>query len=130
MRAIHELVAVALGSILGGGLRLAVSSWPLLQASTFPWPTLIANLAGSFLMGLAADRLSRQRPDYGPLMAPFLLTGFCGGLTTFSIFSLESITLLDDGRPLAFLLYIGLTMTVAVAGAWAGMRLTTEQEQR
>lgn len=130
MRTIQELFAVTLGSVLGGGLRLTLSSWPLLHSTAFPWPTLIANLAGSFIMGLAADRLSRQAPGQAPLLAMFLLTGFCGGLTTFSIFSLESIALLEDGRPLEFLLYIGLTMTAAVAGTWAGMRLTTKQYQR
>lgn len=121
MRLGRELLAVGLGSVLGGGLRLALSAWPLLQGSAFPWPTLVANLAGSLLMGFFAGRLTPASCGRHALLAPFLLTGFCGGLTTFSVFSLETIGLLDEGRVVAALSYIGLSMTAAIAGAWAGL---------
>ncbi|MCK8515584.1 CrcB family protein [Methylonatrum kenyense] len=120
MKTAQEMLAVAIGSILGGGLRLALSSWPLLQSTAFPWPTLVANLVGSFLMGHLAGRLSQSASGKKALLAPFVLTGFCGGLTTFSIFSLETIVMLEDGRLLAALSYIALSLTAAIAGAWAG----------
>lgn len=118
---------VFLGSGLGGVLRFFTSkafgrfflSAPAEgMAVLFPWPTLIVNIAGSFLIGLlygisAKNAVSEE-------MRILLTTGFCGGLTTFSTFSNESLTLLTEGHFGTGALYIGLSLVLGIAAAWAG----------
>lgn len=64
---------------------------------TVPMGTLLANLLGGYLVGLSVAWLI-QAQDLSPEVRLFLITGFCGGLTTFSTFSMEVITLLQSGR--------------------------------
>jgi CrcB protein len=64
----------------------------------FPWGTLLVNAAGSWLIGLYATLTGPEgRYPAGPVAGQFVAAGFCGGFTTFSIFSLESIRLLEAG---------------------------------
>ena len=120
----RDLLAVMAGSIVGGGLRLSMANWPLLQTgSAMPLPTLLANLSGSLLIGLLAGLLARARASTKASLTPLLLTGFCGGLTTFSIFSLETLAMLDAGNHLAAGGYVGLTMLLSPAAAWLGLTL-------
>lgn len=92
-------LAVALGAGLGSAARAAVSlALAPAHMSGFPWDSLLANAAGSFLIGLYAGLVG---PD-GRLIASartrhFVMTGVCGGFTSFSVFSLESFRLLEQG---------------------------------
>ncbi|MBA3775420.1 MAG: fluoride efflux transporter CrcB [Betaproteobacteria bacterium] len=97
---IGQFAAVGIGAALGAWLRwgLAVSMNALLPR--FPLGTLVANLLGGFLVGMAmAYFLARN--DLPPEWRLFVITGFLGGLTTFSAFSLEVTQLLFDGQILA-----------------------------
>lgn len=92
-------LAVGLGAALGSLARALVSLWLLaLLGPAFPWGTLAVNVLGSFLIGLYAT-LSEPggRLFASPAQRQFVLAGFCGGVTTFSIFSLEVVLLLDRG---------------------------------
>lgn len=94
----NALLAVALGGALGSVLRY--SAGLLLQ---HPWATLSVNLVGSFLIGLGALHLTNGE---NPLLRLFMITGILGGFTTFSAFSLDSLTLLQLGQWSRAALYI------------------------
>lgn len=92
--------AVALGSGLGSLLRYTIGLWlgqPLL--SQFPWATLTVNMLGSLLIGwITGVQLPAEHWFNSAVCRQFMVTGFCGGFTTFSVFSLETLALLEQGR--------------------------------
>jgi CrcB protein len=89
-----QLLAVALGSALGGVTRWAVQWWLNARWSGFPLGTLVVNCVGGLLIGCALAWLARTPNE---MMRLLLVTGFLGGLTTFSAFTGESLTLLQRG---------------------------------
>lgn len=88
----------------------------------FPWGTLAVNLAGAFLMGLIVELLALkiQLPPAAKLL---LTTGFLGGFTTFSAFSLESALMLQKGDYWPLALYIGLSVAGTIAVLLVAMQL-------
>lgn len=90
-----SLFAVALGATLGAWLRWGLSEW-LASRSHIPFGTLAANLIGGFLVGIAVAAFA-DRADIAPMWRLLIVTGFLGGLTTFSTFSAESVSLLMRG---------------------------------
>ncbi|EHK70646.1 chromosome condensation membrane protein [Pseudomonas psychrotolerans L19] len=108
----YALFAVMFGGAVGSacrwwvGLRLN-ALFPLL-----PMGTLLVNLVGGFVIGLALGFFSRY-PGVDPQWKLLLVTGFCGGFTTFSTFSAEVVNLLQSGR----LGWAALTVTVHVLGS-------------
>lgn len=94
---ISSLFAIGFGAALGAWLRWGLGVWlnPLL--SELPIGTLVANLAGAYLVGLAIA-FFLQHPGLTPEWRLFVITGFLGGLTTFSTFSAETVTLLLRGQ--------------------------------
>jgi CrcB protein len=110
----HAALAVGVGAALGALLRWALSLrlnglWP-----TLPLGTLAANLVGGYLIGVAVGVFA-QHPGLSPLWRLFIVTGFLGGLTTFSTFSAEVIKALTDGRTGAALLTIALHLGGSLA---------------
>ena len=89
-------LAVGLGAACGAWLRWGLGILLNAMHSQVPLGTLFANLLGGYLIGLAAAFFSHM-PSLSPEWRLFLMTGFLGGLTTFSTFSLESVTLLQRG---------------------------------
>ena len=98
---------VFLGSGLGGVVRLALSLvWPE-GPYAYAWATLGINVGGCLLIGLGAQYLMQmQSPVQKAASQAFLLTGFCGGLTTVSLFSRQSLAFWENGDVLAGALYI------------------------
>lgn len=114
-----SMLAVALGAALG-----ALSRWSLglLLNATYPAlppGTLVANVAGGYLAGLALPLLLAH-PELPATWRLFAITGFLGGLTTFSAFSLEIATLLQQGRLVAAATGIGLHVGGSLAATLAG----------
>jgi CrcB protein len=110
---------VALGSALGGVTRYLLGG--LIQRGPgFPVGTLIINITGSFLVGLFY-RYAAESALVSPEMRVFLTIGFCGGYTTFSTFSFETVRLLEDGETARALAYVALSVLVSVAAAFLGM---------
>lgn len=116
------VLAVALGAGVGGVARVLVGAGAAhLPGPDFPYGVLIVNIAGSLLIGfLAALTAPCGRWPMGAAARQFAMAGCCGGFTTFSFFSLQTLELLRAGRAGAALLYAGLTLVLALAAVWLG----------
>ncbi|MGR3466300.1 MAG: fluoride efflux transporter FluC [Shimia sp.] len=106
---------VALGGALGAAARYGLGLW--LAGPGFPVPIIAANVLGSFLMGLAVVWTGRHAPGLGP----FLMTGVLGGFTTFSAFSLETVTLIERGMVGQAILYVALSVCGALLALALGV---------
>ena len=120
-------LAVGLGGALGALTRWGIEEWGSVAQDSFPWPTLLANVAGALLMGLVLGRLAHLGEEYARLV-PFVTTGFLGGLTTFSTFAVETVLLLDRGRGALALAYVVSTLVLGLLAVWLGMRAATTRE--
>lgn len=116
----QQALAVAAGSALGALLRWRAGVWLNGSGLGFPLGTLLVNLAGGLAVGLALAWFER-RPD--ELLRLLLVTGFLGGLTTFSAFSGESLGLLQRGQPGLALLHSAAHLLGALACAATGYTL-------
>jgi CrcB protein len=118
MGAMSALPLVALGGALGASLRFLLGLG--LARDGFPVAILTCNVLGSFLMGLAAVALGRAGLAG---WQPFLLTGVLGGFTTFSAFSLETLTLLERGMAAQAALYVAASVGLSLLALAAGLAL-------
>ena len=112
---------IALGSAIGGAGRHWCNSL-LAGGTAFPWGTLTVNVTGSFLIGLLAtlDPLPGRAWLPAPELRAFLMIGICGGYTTFSAFSLQTLELLRGGAPGQALANIALSVATCLAAVWLG----------
>jgi CrcB protein len=92
-----SMVSICVGASLGALLRWWLGAQFNSLFPTIPPGTLIANLVGGYIIGLAIG-FSAAFPALSPEWRLFIITGFCGGLTTFSTFSAELVSLLQQGR--------------------------------
>ena len=115
------LISVALGGALGASARYLTNvSVMRVIGPGFPLATVVVNVAGSFLMGVLVVVLARRGGmDY----APFLMTGVLGGFTTFSAFSLDTLTLFERGEPGLAGLYVGASVGLSLAAIAVGVLL-------
>src|SRR6478672_1971142 len=94
---LRELAAVFAGGVLGALARAGlVEAYPP-HAGRWPWVTFAVNVAGAFMLGYFVTRLQERLP-LSAYRRPFLGTGVCGGLTTFSTMQIELLQMLDAGR--------------------------------
>lgn len=107
-----KLLAVGLGGALGAILRYLISLLPL--KGSFPVWTLLTNLLGAVAIGFIAGASARGRMQ--DVAALFWKTGVCGGFTTFSTFSLEAFSLLENGNRGLGSLYILLSILLCLGG--------------
>lgn len=107
----RSLLVVAIGGILGAGARWGVAELFDTPADGFPWPTLVVNIVGCLLVGVAARRIPRHSDAW--LGA---VVGVLGGLTTFSAFANETRILFDQGHSAMAIVYVAVTL-VAGLGA-------------
>ena len=106
--------AVAAGSVIGSVLR-----W--LVGFALPWGTLFVNLTGSFAIGFFSGMTAPGgRWFVGPRLRQFFMTGVCGGYTTFSMFSLETLRMLQQGKLVTAALYVALSLIAWLGAVWAG----------
>jgi fluoride exporter len=114
-----QLIAVAIGSILGGWARWGLSTWLNPRVPDWPLGTLTANLIGGYIVGFAIAFFA-ARSDLAPAWRLLVITGFLGGLTTFSSFSAEVVALLLRGDYLSggglALVHIVGTLSLTVLG--------------
>ena len=108
----RELAAIFGGGFVGAVARTELGeAWPATSGS-WPWATFAANIAGAFLLGYFATRLQERLP-VSAYRRPFLGTGVCGALTTFSTMQIELLQMLDGDR-------IGLAAGYAAASIALG----------
>jgi CrcB protein len=90
-------------------------------AAGLPWPTLVANVAGCFVIGFYAALTGPDgRVFVGPRVRQSVMTGFCGGLTTFSALSLETFTFAAVGDLRSAALYLSVSLAASLAAVWLG----------
>ena len=116
------MMIVGAGSCVGGMMRYFVSMWLKGVATNgMPWGILIVNLLGCLIFGLIYGVFSRHGASASHWCL-LLTTGLCGGFTTFSTFSHESLQMLQSGNIANFLLYIGISviggLSLTALGAW------------
>jgi CrcB protein len=115
-------ISVALGSIVGAVARFLVSVLFVSQfGDGFPWGTLFVNVTGSFVIGFYA---ALTGPD-GRLFVSarqrlFVMVGICGGYTTFSAFSLETLRFVQSGNAHTALIYLLVSAVTWIASVWLG----------
>lgn len=120
---IRDILLVGFGGGLGSIARYLCQRY--LSATyphSFPVGTFAVNLIGCFLIGLFWGIFFRSTAS-NESWKLFLMTGICGGYTTFSAFTIESIGLIKEHKPGLFLLYIGASVILGLLATWAGMKL-------
>jgi fluoride exporter len=113
-----NFLLIAVGGAAGSVLRYGCSRW--LNASYFPYGTLAVNITGSFLIGLLWAIFTKEADESKRLL---LITGFCGGFTTFSAFSLEGLQLLQHSKFTTFFLYTFATIISGITATYIGFKL-------
>ena len=113
---------IALGSALGGVARYACQGWAArLISDTFPWGTMIVNIVGCSFIGFFATFTSTEgRFIVGTTARQFVMVGICGGYTTFSSFSLETLNLARDGQWAQAAGYVLGSLLFCLLGVWLG----------
>ncbi|MBC3917453.1 fluoride efflux transporter CrcB [Undibacterium sp. CY18W] len=112
-------LAVGLGAALGAWLRWVLGLWLNATYPLLPLGTLIANLGGGYIIGLCVAFFSAN-PQLSPEWRLFLVTGFLGGLTTFSTFSAEAMSLLHRGDYGWALMHSGAHLVGSILCCFAG----------
>lgn len=116
----QKIIFVGIGGCIGACLRYIVSNHSSkLFGTQFPYGTLIVNVIGGLLIGFIME-LSLTTDIISPNLRLFLTTGILGGLTTFSTFSYETITLISDGKYMLGLLNTCLNLFLSFGGVIAG----------
>jgi CrcB protein len=120
---IKNFLIVGLGGAVGSMLRYGVQKIFQVQTiATFPTGTLLVNIAGCFLIGILWSLVSRSL-TWNEEMKLLLMTGFCGGFTTFSAFTLEGIGLLKENRTVLFVIYLSASVLGGLLATFIGIRI-------
>lgn len=117
------MILAGVGGFVGTCLRyLTGKLCHLVMVGSFPLGTFVVNIVGSFIIGLLFG-MGERHHALSPSMSALLITGFCGGFTTFSSFADDMYLLLQSRHWLGFGLYAGLSFVLGVAMVWLGRTL-------
>ncbi len=117
------LAAVAIGGSLGSVARYLVAVGAgRLVGTAFPWGTLVINIVGSFLIGVFAESFALSW-NVSQTLRVFLIVGICGGFTTFSTFSLDTIVLMQRGELVPAGAYIVASVVLSIMALFGGLLL-------
>ena len=121
---IRTYALVGLGGALGSMARLWLATTVLhLTGAGFPWGTVLINISGSLVIGWLAGGLALGRPG----VAAFAMAGLCGGFTTFSAFSLQTVELLRAGRLMEAAANVLFSVVSCVCAAFVGLQIGSRQ---
>ncbi len=118
---ITHLLVVGLGGALGSMLRMSIA-WSV-PAGKLPWGTLLANLLGSLVIGVVLGRLGESGAADQPHWHAFAAIGFCGGFTTFSSFSWQTLEQLRQGQFGTAVVHVLASVLLCLLMTWLGWRL-------
>lgn len=117
------LLWIALGGAAGSVLRYVIgSAAQKMSSAAFPVGTLVVNVTGCFLIGVLAQHYMNVQTH--PNTRSLMITGLCGGFTTFSAFGLESVGLIEGGEYQKAAAYVALSIILSVTATFAGMAAT------
>lgn len=119
---IVSYVFVALGGAIGSVFRFGLSGvFGRIAGEAMPWGTLFVNVAGSFIIGMfAATTVAEGRFPASPDFRTFFMVGICGGFTTFSSFSLQTLGLIDEGAWIRAGVNVLLSVALCLVAVWLG----------
>ena len=117
---LKSLIVIAIGASVGAWLRWLLGIKLNALFPTIPHGTVVANMVGGYLIGLTIAFLAAS-PSLSPEWRLLIITGFCGGLTTFSTFSAETVTLIQEGKLLWALGSISLHVVGSLTMTTAGL---------
>jgi fluoride exporter len=121
---LKTLFFIAIGGAIGSVLRYLISIFVTKYWSNhFPLATFLTNVLGCFLIGFLIGFLDKNNMSNSNLKW-FLITGFCGGFTTFSTFGSENFNLFQTQNTAIALLYIGTTIFFGITAVWLGLLLS------
>jgi len=115
-----NFLAVALGATVGAWLRWLLSLWLNRHADMLPWGTFAANMLGGYMVGIVLGVIA-SHPEWPQFWRLLLVTGFLGGLTTFSTFSAEVIGFVEEGRLGMALTYAGTSLAGSLVLTFLGL---------
>lgn len=120
---LKNFLFVGLGGGIGAMLRYLFSS--LIKHTSFPYHTLLINIAGSLLIGIIFG-LSVKTDAISEQIKLFVATGICGGFTTFSAFSLENMQMLKEGDYTTAAVYIFASVALCIVAVFAGFKIINQ----
>lgn len=115
------MLYVCVGGGMGAVLRYLLSKINLPFEMPFPIMTLCINFIGAFVIGIVVNAAIKYTLSENIIL--FLKTGFCGGFTTFSTFSLESMTLIEQKNYIMAVCYIASSILLCMIGVWLGKKI-------
>lgn len=121
----HAVLLVGVGGAIGSMARYGMSVlvgrfW----SGSFPLAILLINIIGSVLMGVLVGLMARFMPPMANEIRLFIAVGVLGGFTTFSSFSLDTITLIERGELVQAIFYVALSVVVCLAGLYLGLLMS------
>jgi len=120
---VKELLLVFFGGGLGSTVRFSLGRWVnALHNHHFPWGTLVVNVVACFILGFVIG-LADHKQVISASSRLFWTVGFCGGFSTFSTFSNETLYLIQSGFTISLILYISLSLLLCVAAIFGGLYL-------
>lgn len=120
---IKNILLVFIGGGLGSVCRYLISEITYFKKLIFPYPTLLTNLLGCFLIGLILGWSIKNSNIDSSIIILFTI-GFCGGFTTFSSFSYESLTLVNNNQLLNLFIYIFSSILIGIFAVFVGLKIS------
>lgn len=117
-----HIMLVLLGSGTGGVLRYVIGLQLQKIAGKLPYGTFLVNILGSILIGIFVAFIAKQT-EASATIKLLLVTGFCGGFTTFSAFAFENVELIRAGNYSTAIAYVLLSVALSIAGTFAGIMM-------
>ena len=119
MNLLKSILFVAIGGAVGSVARFLICQ---LFNESFPFGTLAVNVLGSFIIGMLVGYVAKEQ--LSPEMKLLLMTGFCGGFTTFSTFALESFSMMNAGDIILAAIYISISVCIGIIAVCLGLQIT------
>ena len=116
---LRNILLVAIGGAIGSVCRYLLSG---INVASWPWGTFAVNILGSLFIGLLVGLISKG--IVSPEIKLLLITGFCGGFTTFSTFANESFSMMKAGDALQMALYLAASVVIGILAVWLGMNVS------